>query len=458
MQASFTKLDNLLEDFTTIYSVNSFCAVVKKQDKFFNLYRWHCEFSFFASKYSFIEGQYEKLSRFNKEYIVFSDNDKQVSDVLLAQIEIANHSILLLFTFNTVPKKLTLKAMNTFLKIKLELQNLYFLNEFNDEREFSHLFFDLIPEAVFVSDIYGQIMYVNKTACHLAEYSNIELKQLAINEITKSSESSSKMFDIYEVKQAEQLLFGTILHTKTGKELPIRVSTQFLSINNTDLFISYVKKEESLENEKSEIFQKVIETQNNERKRFSKDLHDGLGPLLSLAKLYVSDINSPDLSREEREESVIEVIQLIDEAVETTRRIANNLVPTVLKEYGLENALNEFISQIERNNRLNIKFISKGENALDLNVQMEIYQIVRELLNNTLKHSKATNAILSLNFRKKHLSLNYSDNGIGFDENKLLLESKGMGLSNIVSRVEVLKGKVVMHSEIDKGIRVEIEI
>jgi signal transduction histidine kinase len=89
---------------------------------------------------------------------------------------------------------------------------------------------------------------------------------------------------------------------------------------------------------------------------------------------------------------------------------------------------------------------------------MEIYQIVRELLNNTLKHANATHVVLKFLFNKKHLNLKYSDNGKGMDFKKNKSESKGMGLSNITSRVVVLKGQINIQTKPNNGFTVVIEI
>ncbi len=350
------------------------------------------------------------------------------------------------------------KLLIIILNFKLRIIEFLLIKEKGALDEFFRNLLDTVPFSIFISNLKGEILQINSLALNLSKYSETEIKLLRISDITKSANKNPEHIRLSEIRQADQLLFGTILIAKDGEEIPVSVTSQFISNTDTDFFISFVQKMENAKELESKIFKNILEIQNNERKRISRDLHDGLGPLLSLIKLYVSDLDSDDFSNQQRKSLVNDTVEIIDEAVSTTRSIANNLVPSVLKQYGLVNALSEFIHQIRRKNNINIELKSKGKDLLDINVQMEVYQIIRELLNNSLKHAKATQIIIKLLFFDNHLNIHYKDNGIGFNLDNSSISAKGLGLSNIYSRIEVLKGDLKIETKPGNGLWVEIKI
>ena len=202
----------------------------------------------------------------------------------------------------------------------------------------------------------------------------------------------------------------------------------------------------------------VIHTEERERMRFSKDIHDGLGPLLSSAKMSVSALAGTELSKEQKE--IIDNTNLvIDEAVKSLKHISNNISPHILNNFGLERAIENFIKKFESISDLKINFKSNMKNVrLKNNIEVILYRIVCEMINNTIKHSRASEANVSLILNGGVLTLDYSDNGCGFIVENALENSLGMGLSNIISRVESIKGEVKIDSNLGQGARFVIKI
>jgi signal transduction histidine kinase len=202
----------------------------------------------------------------------------------------------------------------------------------------------------------------------------------------------------------------------------------------------------------------VIHTEERERMRFSKDIHDGLGPLLSSAKMSVSALAGTELSKEQKE--IIDNTNLvIDEAVKSLKHISNNISPHILNNFGLERAIENFIKKFESISDLKINFKSNMKNVrLKNNIEVILYRIVCEMINNTIKHSRASEANVSLILNGGVLTLDYSDNGCGFIVENALENSSGMGLSNIISRVESIKGEVKIDSNLGQGARFVIKI
>ena len=202
----------------------------------------------------------------------------------------------------------------------------------------------------------------------------------------------------------------------------------------------------------------VIHTEERERMRFSKDIHDGLGPLLSSAKMSVSALAGTELNKEQKE--IIDNTNLvIDEAVKSLKHISNNISPHILNNFGLERAIENFIKKFESISDLKINFKSNMKNVrLKNNIEVILYRIVCEMVNNTIKHSGASEANVRLALNGGELTLDYSDNGCGFIVENALENSSGMGLSNIISRVESIKGEVKIDSNLGQGARFVIKI
>lgn len=203
------------------------------------------------------------------------------------------------------------------------------------------------------------------------------------------------------------------------------------------------------------ILNTVLRTEEKERQRFSKDLHDGLGPLLSSAKMSVSALSSADMS-EQNKEIIRNVHYVVDEAIRSLREISANLSPHVLNDFGLSRAISNFINKLPRG-EMRIAFETNLKNErFDTDIEVILYRVVCELINNSLKHSGAARVDLSLHYQQGQIRIRYKDNGCGFDPEKV--GQKGMGISNIFSRISSLKGEVSIDSSPGAGMRAAVDI
>lgn len=226
-----------------------------------------------------------------------------------------------------------------------------------------------------------------------------------------------------------------------------------------DLFYSLKIAEIEQKRSERKVLSAIMRTEERERRRFAEDIHDGLGPLLSTIKLYVNELTSEDVSMEEKKESITYINQLIDDAVSDIRTTANNLTPRVIHEYGLISAVDEFCNNISRTQKLNIIFEKPGKSPeLGKQTEMNLYRIINELINNTLKHSGAKNVNVSFIMRKKNFVVKYSDDGRGFDYSTKNQKFKGEGLNNIITRVNSIDGKIKIISEEGKGFNATIDV
>lgn len=200
----------------------------------------------------------------------------------------------------------------------------------------------------------------------------------------------------------------------------------------------------------------MMEGEEKERSRLAKDLHDGLGGLISSVKLHFSKIGSGNELLQQSEDFKM-ALNLLDTTSSEARKISHNLMPGALVKFGLVEALQDFCNNISTSNSLKIEFQSFGiEKRLPEAMEIMIYRIVQELINNTIKHASASEAIVQLMGGEKGLHITVEDNGSGFDPNNL--KNPGVGINNIRSRVEFLNGKLDFDSELGVGTTVNVEV
>ncbi len=210
------------------------------------------------------------------------------------------------------------------------------------------------------------------------------------------------------------------------------------------------------------VLRTTIETEERERARFSGDLHDGLGPLLSTVKIHLELIRSRAGNGEEQEKYIRMAGELLDEAIRSTREIANDLVPNILNDFGLVDAVRAYIEKINRIGSVKVDFSSIGiDQRPGREIEKALYRIVLELINNTLKHSGATLVMIRMEERGDSLLFDYSDNGRGLHlEQVSRANPSGLGIPNIISRIKSLNGRFHLDSEPGKpfGIRITIPL
>lgn len=198
----------------------------------------------------------------------------------------------------------------------------------------------------------------------------------------------------------------------------------------------------------------VIRTEERSRATISRELHDGLGPLLSSAKMSLSALSRAELNEHDRA-TLQNTAAVIDEAIRSLRDISNNLSPHVLNSFGLMRGIKNFVDRTTTLHNIDIEFnTSLRSERFDSNIEVIIYRVVCELINNSLKHSQCTKISISLKYDNDHIKLDYSDNGCGFVAEEV--GDSGMGLSNIRSRVQSLGGKLRIVSSKGKGMSAHI--
>ncbi len=201
----------------------------------------------------------------------------------------------------------------------------------------------------------------------------------------------------------------------------------------------------------------MLQGQEEERSRLAKDLHDGLGGLLSGVKFSLSNMKDNLIITPDNMTVFERSLDMLDTSIKELRRVAHNMMPELLTKFGLDEALKEYCNSINATNLLSVKYQSIGMSTrIEKSAEIIIYRIIQELLNNIMKHAAAKEATVQLVKEEGRLSIIVEDDGKGFDT-ALIKNSKGAGLTSIKSRVDYLKGELDIHSEAGKGTLVNIE-
>ena len=219
-------------------------------------------------------------------------------------------------------------------------------------------------------------------------------------------------------------------------------------LEKANLEISYQK----------EIIQATIITQEEERKRIAQDLHDAISSKLNVVSLKANMLMDVAISSEETNKTAESILSITATVLESSRKIAHDLLPPTLDKFGLQAALEELCEELEETRKFKISYNLKYIGSLlDPDEELHLFRVVQELFNNAIKHSQATEIKLSLFTKENTVSLEYKDNGKGFElENAL--KAKGLGMSGIDNRLIILNGKLKMETSPFNGLNVTITL
>lgn len=202
------------------------------------------------------------------------------------------------------------------------------------------------------------------------------------------------------------------------------------------------------------ILQATIETQEEERQRIAKDLHDDISAKLNVVSLNTNVLLEGGLEEYGVKQTLKHILNVTNKVLKSSRDIAHNLLPPVLEKFGLREAIEELAEEFSTTH-FNVTYNIVYEEAFSTANELHVFRIIQELLNNSVKHGKATEAKINLETSKSTKLLEYSDNGKGFNVTEAL-QKKGLGLNNIQSRVEILQGNLTMESPKSGGVLFQV--
>jgi two-component system NarL family sensor kinase len=203
----------------------------------------------------------------------------------------------------------------------------------------------------------------------------------------------------------------------------------------------------------------LMEGQEAERSRLAKDLHDGLGGILTGTKYSLSSMKQNMIISAENAAAFEKTMGMLDQSITELRRIAHNMMPESLLKLTLDEALQDYCLQVSQSGALSVTYQSFDVENLAINdtVKINVYRIVQELINNATKHASASTAIVQITFKDEVLGIAVEDNGKGLNIDGLPY-ADGIGYQNIKSRIDFLKGNMDIQSISGKGTSILIKI
>jgi signal transduction histidine kinase len=219
-------------------------------------------------------------------------------------------------------------------------------------------------------------------------------------------------------------------------------------IKNRDLEIEHQKT----------LINAVIQTQEKERNRIAQDLHDDISSGLNVVSINCHMLKTPGLDNSEKGKITDTILELTNRVLHSSRRIAHDLLPPVLDKFGLNAGIMELAEDFNKTGKVSIEYRNKADfSKIPIECHLHIFRIIQELINNSMRHGKATEIVITFTDENAKIVLKYKDNGSGFDINEIE-NQKGLGMKNIESRVSLIGADYKITSEVNNGIAVEIKI
>ncbi len=314
---------------------------------------------------------------------------------------------------------------------------------------------------VLLSDVYKAINTFEKAFATLQQANS--LKNEIINEKTEGK--IAELETVYQTEKKEhQLKLQNAEITKKNYLLWGSVAVTMLltlagfsfyrkrQIQNKMYLHAEIMKQQDLATKA------VINAEENERKRIAADLHDGVGQMMSAAKMNLSAFENEISFKDETQKVYFDkLIGLVDESCREIRSVSHQMMPNALLKSGLASAVKEFIDKIDTK-IIKVNLYTEGLNErLDGNIETVLYRVIQECVNNVIKHAGADKLDISLIKDADGIAATVEDNGKGFDTNDKL-KFEGIGLKNITSRIEFLKGSVDFDSSPGKGTLIAIHV
>lgn len=265
---------------------------------------------------------------------------------------------------------------------------------------------------------------------------------------------SEKQLQLVQKDLALEKSHRTVLYALAGLLVMLLVATVFY-IKGRSRKKRFALQLESLHKQQEiDMLQALMQGEEKERSRIAKDLHDGIAGMLAAAKMHLRSIVRREQTMEQLED-YRQTMNLLDDATREVRKTSHNLMPEVLLQHGLDEALRRYCNNISTG-QLKIQYDSWGEIARFGNgFELSVYRIVQELLNNIIKHAQAGEAIVQLNQQHQILSITVEDDGVGFLRSNETVT--GMGLKSLETRVQIMNGKMEVVTSPGEGVSVYLE-
>ena len=322
------------------------------------------------------------------------------------------------------------------------------------------LLFEQNPIPMFIYDPETfQFSAANNAAIEKYKYSRKEFLNLSILDIRPEKDIEAVIEQARQNRNIKETTFAEWTHiTKVGKKLTVEISASHITYQGRKqrLVIANDITEQRLAEERA--ISAVVEGEDRERRRVAKELHDGLGQYLSAANMNLRSVYEDMPNQDDRFAKTFKTgLDLLHHAISETRTISQNLLPKAIQDYGLELATESLVNHLKSNNDI-IFYLYQNIEGVNIpeKIQINLYRIMQESLNNAIRHGKPDNIDIQLVYSEDELLLVIEDNGVGFNPDDT--ENKGLGLRSIKTRVGAMSGNLDIVSSKGKGTIISVVV
>jgi len=323
-----------------------------------------------------------------------------------------------------------------------------------------------------MSDLYFESSDFENALIHFKKYSELkekthdtEIKKFVID-LQKKYQDVKKEAHIEQLEMEKQktklmnsfLVFSLVLISGIGLLYYMNYRRKIIIIKQKEA----INKQKIHEMEQEKIIAAsaaTIKGEETERERIARDIHDGLGGLLSGLKLALLNMKTSDDISTDHIKNIDYAMHFLNKSVDEMHRIAYNMMPETLHKFGLNEALETFCNTLNAQNKsCNIVYQFFGQDKrFSKMFELNVYRIAQEIINNSVKYSIAQNIVIQLIVEPDRLFLSVVDDGVGFDTNALKFSSSGSGLKNIKIRSEAFGGSIDINSQLQNGTEIAVE-
>lgn len=363
-------------------------------------------------------------------------------------------------------------ANDAVLLIQAKEKSVAEMKAFNRAMEHTLLYARVSPDGTFtyIGDRFSRFFKIPKTSIY-SKFSDIakihEKEKLGLEKIIANHKKTGWQGEIEVTTQQDESLWLEMSMTPLnlgGEQAELLI----ICVDNTErkkaqLAIEQLKEQQFNEkmNNQKVVAQKIIENQEKEQNRIAKDIHDGIGQMLTGLKFNLESIDPSDVAK--TNDKVEELKALSAEIIKGIRSATFNLTPPELTDYGIVPSIAKLVKELSRLTGKNIILLNKSEfnQRLPALSEINIYRITQEAVNNAIKYAQSTHIIVSISHSEQILSITIDDNGVGFAPDKLREVKKGdgsMGLTFMKERIKLINGRFFITSSPEEGTRITLNV
>ena len=327
----------------------------------------------------------------------------------------------------------------------MKIKNLHYLNDF----------VKALPCGVIAITGVGEIVMANETA--------IDLLNLTKSPIPIESKSIFKLMGDFSdfCEKLGKALQGELKSFKFFNSSLEETSLKWRGNWMEEVFVLFIEDVSEIKTIEKKALHATLEGQEQERRRIAQEIHDGLGPLFSSLTMHIESMEK--VIQEKTPEIIFEcsiLRELSKTIAQDIRAISHDLMPSAVEDFGVATALENLCETTNEASKSDISFYCANmeETRLDENIELGLYRIGQELLNNALKYAKATNIVIQLIRHENSIVLMVEDDGVGFDKQLIKKKKKGIGWRNINTRTRSLGGFFNIDSREGEGFVATVEI